>query len=140
MQATQVESLERTIQHTNEWLKAIQERMGVEDRRSAYIALRATLHALRDLLTPAEAVQLGAQMPTLVRGIYFEGWRLAGRPARTRARDEFLGAVAVDSGNALSDVERSVRAVLGVLRERISPGEIDDVRGTLPQAVRELWP
>jgi uncharacterized protein (DUF2267 family) len=68
-QATQVESLERTIQKTNEWLKELQELMGVEERRQAYLALRATLHVLRDCLNPDEALHLGAHLPTLIRGV-----------------------------------------------------------------------
>ena len=36
--------------------------------------------------------------------------------------------------------EQAVRAVLGVLAERVTAGEIDQVRHVLPKAVRELWP
>jgi uncharacterized protein (DUF2267 family) len=140
MQATQVESLERTIQHTNEWLKAIQGEMKAQDRQEAYAALRATLHVLRDMLAPDEAVQLGAQMPALVRGIYYEGWKLSGRPARVKALDAFLGAVAAESGNAVDDAEDAVRAVFQILSRKVSRGEIADVKAGLPREIRALWP
>jgi hypothetical protein len=29
-------------------------------------------------------VHLGAQLPLLVRGIYYEGWHMAGKPTRER--------------------------------------------------------
>ena len=51
------------------------------DRRSAYRALRSVLHVLRDRLTPEQAVHLGAQLPLLVRGIFYDGWRIAANHA-----------------------------------------------------------
>jgi uncharacterized protein (DUF2267 family) len=140
MQATQIESLERSIQKTNEWLKAIQERMGAPSRQQAYMALRATLHALRDRLQPNEAVQLGAQLPALVRGVYYEGWRLIDKPLRIRDQDEFLGVIAVEAGSTTLDVEAAARAVFHELTERVTPGEIDDVKSGLPEPIRSLWP
>jgi hypothetical protein len=59
---------------TNSWLKELMELMGWEDRHRAYHALRVVLHALRDHLTIDEVVTLGAQLPMLVRGFYYEGW------------------------------------------------------------------
>ena len=140
MQATKVESLERSIQHTNDWLKAIQKDMEAVSRQEAYVALRATLHVLRDLLAPDEAVQLGAQMPALVRGIYYEGWKLSGKPARIKALDVFLGAVAAESGNAVGDAESAARAVFRTLSHKISGGEIADVKAGISQEIRALWP
>jgi uncharacterized protein (DUF2267 family) len=36
---------------------------------------------------------LGAPLPMLVRGIYYEGWRIAGKPTKDRHIDEFIGHV-----------------------------------------------
>jgi uncharacterized protein (DUF2267 family) len=126
MQATHVDSLERTVQKTNEWLEAIQ--------------TRATLHALRDRLAPDEALHLGAQLPTLVRGVYYEGWRLADKPLRIRDRDEFLGVVMAESGDPTLDAESAVRAVFRTIADKVTPGEVADVKNGLPAALRELWP
>ena len=140
MQATRVESLERTIQKTNKWLKAIQQELGTEDRQRAYVALRATLHALRDRLIPDEALQLGAQLPTLIRGIYYEGWRMNDTPVRLRTRDEFFGVMAVEAGGRPLDFETAAKAVFRVLADNVSPGEIEDVKRNLPDTLRGLWP
>ena len=139
MQYTNVESLERTIQRTNEWLKAIQEELQ-GDREHAYHALRATLHALRDRLGAAEAAHLGAQLPTLVRGVYYEGWKPREKPAPVRGARRFLDIVAAESGDPTLDAERAARAVFRLLSERVSRGEIEDVKGVLPGEIREFWP
>jgi uncharacterized protein (DUF2267 family) len=39
-----------------------------------------------------------------------------------------------------SVAERAAGAVLGVLTERVSAGEIDQLRHVLPERVRDLWP
>jgi len=99
------------------------------------------LHALRDRLTVDEVAQLGAQLPILVRGLYYDQWHPAGKPERLRHKEEFLAAVAEE----LDDIgpinpERATRAVFAVLEHHIAPGEIEDVMGMLPARLRELWP
>ena len=61
------------LQQTNLWLKDLMERLGTGDRKLAYNVLKATLHALRDRIGPENAIHLGAQLPILVRGIYYDG-------------------------------------------------------------------
>jgi uncharacterized protein (DUF2267 family) len=112
-----------------------------QDRHAAYIALRAALHALRDRLT----VQEGAQLPMLIRGLYYEGWNPSGKPSRVRHKEQFLSHIEEQyrgSGrfDDLTDPERMAHAVFTVLAERISAGEIEDVKHILPAELRELWP
>jgi uncharacterized protein (DUF2267 family) len=141
MSATGLEAFDKTVQTTNAWLKEIMEATGL-DRRRAYRALAAVLHALRDRLTVDEAAQLGAQLPILVRGLYYDQWHHpAEKPNRVRHKQEFLAAVAAgldDIGPI--DVEDATRAVFSVLERHIAPGEIEDVKGMLPAHLRELWP
>ena len=84
MADTQVAALDHTIQQTNIWLKTLADELHIEDRHDAYRALRSVLHVLRDRLTPEQAVHLGAQLPLLVRGIFYDGWRIAGKPSDER--------------------------------------------------------
>lgn len=78
---TGLEAFDATLHKTHVWLRDIMEDLRLADRQKAYLARRGALHGLRDRLTLEEAVHLGAQLPLLVRGIYFEGWR-ADRKAR----------------------------------------------------------
>ena len=60
-----------------------------ENEHKAYLALRTVLHTLRDRLSVEEAVQLGAQLPMLIRGFYYEGWTLKQKPTKERHKTEF---------------------------------------------------
>jgi Uncharacterized conserved protein (DUF2267) len=70
MSSTGLEVFDKTVQTTNAWLNEIIEIIG-PDRHRAYRVLAAVLHSLRDRLTVNEAAQLGAQLPILLRGIYY---------------------------------------------------------------------
>jgi uncharacterized protein (DUF2267 family) len=115
--------------------------LGTEDRHEAYLALRGVLHALRDRLQADEAVQLGAQLPMLVRGFYYEGWKPSSTPKRERRREQFLQHIHEAFPRGLEiDAEGIARAVFAVLAGRVSDGEIEDVKGMMPEELRELWP
>jgi uncharacterized protein (DUF2267 family) len=90
---TGVTVLDHTVQETKVWLKGVEEEVGLDTRQQAYNATRAVLHALRDRLPPEVAIKLGAQLPILVRGIYYEGWHAAGTPTKERHVGEFVDHV-----------------------------------------------
>ena len=141
MAATGLKPFDSTLQTTHIWLDEIMQELAWKDRHKAYHALRTVLHTLRDRLPPDEAVHLGAQLPMLVRGFYYEGWHPANKPVKERTRDEFLVHV---SDAFLFDTEADVfaitRAVFKVLAEHVTAGEIEDVKHVLPAGVRDLWP
>ena len=140
MSITGLEAFDSTVHQTNAWLKAIMGRLGTEDRHRAYLALRMTLQALRDRLQPEMAVHLGAQLPMLVRGFYYEDWRMAGTPTRERHKEEFLAHIAAAfRKDPQVDPERVARAVLATLAENIDPGQVRKIIAALPHELRELW-
>lgn len=143
MSTTGLDVFDTTLQKTHAWLKGIMDRLGTSDRHRAYMALRAVLHALRDRLPVTEAAQLGAQLPMLVRGLYYEGWDPAATPRKERHKEDFLAHVARELRTAAGpavDPEAAVRAVFAELATRVSAGEIADVKGILPAELRALWP
>lgn len=130
-----------TVQETNLWLKSVMQKMHTEDRQRAYLALRATLHALRDRIGPEPAVHLAAQLPMLVRGLYFEGWRLGAGQSRERHQGEFFDHVRQGwPKDAGIDVNLAVRAVFATLDEKLDPGEVAKLAGVLPAELEALWP
>jgi uncharacterized protein (DUF2267 family) len=145
MSATGLEVFDTTLQKTNSWLHDLMQALGWLDRHRAYTALRATLHALRDRLSVEEVAQLGAQLPMLIRGFYYEGWDPTGKPLRIRQKEQFLARIELElRGDERFDdlvpVERIARAVFMLLAQRISAGEIEDIKHVMPAEIRELWP
>lgn len=132
---------EKTLNKTNQWLQLIAREIGSDDER-AYLALRTVLHAVRDHLPVNEAIQLGAELPMLVRGFYFEGWNPGIRPIREKKKSEFIHDYFKNYFPDESDneIEGMIRGVLQVVAHKISEGESNDVRSSLPHYMRELWP
>jgi uncharacterized protein (DUF2267 family) len=99
------------------------------------------LHALRDSLQVNEAADLGAQLPGLLRGAYYEQWRPAVTPIKRRSVEDFLNRVNDDfKKDPLPNSAQAVMAVFQLLTKKITEGEIDDVRRALPEEVRNIWP
>ena len=139
MSVTGLDVFDRTVHKTNAWLKDVMSALRTDDRHAAYLVLRATLHMLRDRLTVEEVAHLGAQLPMLVRGFYYEGWDPAGKPVRERSFDGFLAGIALELPTEI-DPEPAARAVFAVLAARVTAGEIEDVTQMLPTPIRALWP
>ena len=141
MSATGLDVFDSTIQKTNIWLNDLERQGGLPNRHAAYQALRATLHALRDRLVLDEVAEFAAQLPMLIRGLYYEGWDPSGKPLKLRHRDEFLERISQElKGDDRMDPELAARTVFAVLARRITEGEIEDIRHLLPAKIQNLWP
>lgn len=106
-----IAELESAVAKTNDWLEELAADLGSDSHRS-YQALRSVLHALRDRLTVGEATDLAAQLPLVVRGIYYEGWNPSQTPTRERDLESFLQRIADNTGGAPAiDPERAARSV-----------------------------
>lgn len=137
---TGLSTFDRTVHKTHMWLNELSAQMAWDDPEKAYVALRATLHTLRDRLTPAEAVELGAQLPMLIRGFYYEGWNPAGKPLKDRRKKQFLAHIDEElKGYRLGSAEEIARSVFKVLKHRVSQGEMQDVTHLLPREIRALF-
>jgi len=137
---TQHPTIDHSVQEANLWLKAVEERLHLDGRRDAYSALRATLHALRDRLTPESAVHLGAQMPMVIRGLYYEGWRIAGKPTAEHSVDAFCAHVARELPPMFPMDARTVtQGVFAMLSRTLGPGIVDKVIDQLPTPLKALW-
>ncbi len=139
MASTGLKAIDTTIEKTNIWLKEIMENLETDDRHRAYLALTAVIHALRDRLPADEVVQLGAQLPMLIRGLYYDGWDVKCEPIK-HDKSSFLQYIRNQFRQDPNlDAEMLARAVLKVISHRVAEGEIQNVKGVLPKDLRELW-
>ncbi|ROT29639.1 DUF2267 domain-containing protein [Micromonospora sp. HM5-17] len=135
-------AIESSIEKTNIILKEIEQAYGwpKERRNQSYAALRTVLHLLRDRLPVQESAHFAAQLPILVRGIYFDGWDPSVVPIKLN-REEFLYEVRagfpfdVEGGPATV-----VNTVLNALRRHVTEGEWDDVKSSMPKDLIKIMP
>lgn len=142
MSETAFTSFNPMVDKANRLLGDIEEANGwpKERRKQSYAALRAVLHRLRDRLSVEGAAHLGAQLPTLIRGVYYDGWKPSETPVKTSGED-FLQCVRDDFPYAVDGgIESVVRTVLESLRRHVSEGEWDHLRSGLPNSLAGVLP
>jgi uncharacterized protein (DUF2267 family) len=140
MSALGLEVFDRTVQTSTIWVDDVMSELLWDDRHKALHALRAVLHALRDRLPVNATANLAAQLPILIRGLYFEGWQPENVPVNERTRDEFLAHVTeAFLFDCDADSAQIATCVLAVLSRHISEGEIEKIKKALPAGIRQLW-
>lgn len=139
MSATGLDVFDKSLQVTNIWLNEIMQDHG-PDRQRAWHILSAVLRAVRDRLPADLAAHLGAQLPLLVRGTFYEQFEPSRLPDRSRSAKEFLHHVDENMDGARPvDSEDAVQSVFKVLSHHLDPGQVRKVRDALPEEIRVLW-
>jgi uncharacterized protein (DUF2267 family) len=130
-----------TLQKANVWMKELAAELGL-GMEDTLLAFRTVSHALRDRLPPPEAAQLAASFPLLLKGVYFDGWKLGATPVKIRTTEEFLAFLSppLARGTRNVNVEEVTRTVFRFIAHHIAEGEVEQIRGVLPERLRELWP
>ena len=141
MSAVGLESIDHTVQLTHIWINDLDTRLGWDNKHRSYRLLRTVLQAVRDWLPINEAVDLGAQLPALLRGVYYEHWRPATTPVKQRSKADFIARIAdAFENDPILFTSEAVTAVFALLSDKVAAGEIEDVRHELPADIRALWP
>jgi uncharacterized protein (DUF2267 family) len=141
MSAVGLESIDHTVQLTHMWINDLDARLGWENKHRSYRLLRTVLQAIRDWLLVDEAAGFGAQLPELLRGVYYEHWRPATTPVKKRSKADFIARI--DNAfktDPLVFMSEAVSAVFALLSEKITAGEIKQVHHAMPADIRALWP
>jgi uncharacterized protein (DUF2267 family) len=141
MSAVGLESIDHTVQLTHIWINQLDESLRWNNKHRSYRLLRTVLQALRDWLPVNEAANLAAQLPELLRGVYYEHWRPAATPVKQRSRADFMARIEdAFRTDPLVLAPEAVAAVFALLSDKVTAGEIEDVRHALPADIRALWP
>lgn len=141
MSPKNIQVFERTAHETHEWINELADRLEWTSERDVLRMLRTVLCAIRDHLPVNEMAQFSAQLPIMLRGMYFEGWQPKNTPVAERHPQQFIDRVAEHVGDVLDyRGAEDITTVFKLLNNRISVGEVQDVRANLPQALRDMWP
>jgi len=126
-----ISDLDRSIDKTNAWLAGIAAELGTGDRQFAYRVTRAWLHALRDRLPLSVAANFAAQLPELLRGVFYGGWSPNRVPVKFGPNEYVLRFVR-DAGIRDTEVAPTARLVTRAVRRHVSSGVLDEVLDVLP--------
>lgn len=141
MSARGLEVIDLSVQKTHEWINELGGRLDWSSERSTLRLLRTTLQHLRDHLLVDELAQFSAQLPLLIRGMLFEGWVPKATPIKERSADDFVKYIETRMGKTEEyRGPEDIRCVFKLLNEKVSAGEVADIRAGLPSEIRALWP
>jgi Uncharacterized conserved protein (DUF2267) len=102
MSALGIESIEHTVELSHKGINDLDARLGWHDKHRRL--LRTVLQALRDWLSVNAAANFGAELPELLRGIYYERWRPVATPVKQRRK-----AVHLPGGQSVQNGSHSLR-------------------------------
>lgn len=141
MTTTGLSVFDTTVQKSMKIIDEVSVKAHIHDRHKAFQALRATLQTLRDRLPVNEAAHLGAQLPRLITGFYYEGWKPSSVPKKDRTKDEFLDHIRdyLQDVDPVIDAELAARSVFAIIGKTVSEGEIDEIVNAMPEELRDLW-
>lgn len=135
-----IPNFSQAAQQAQQWVNELASELDWDVPR-AYRLLRAVLHTLRDWLPPTEMSDLAAQLPVLVRGIYFEGWSPSGFLDGEHHKRDFIISIRTEFGfEGEVDFDQAIGAVFHLLDHHVSHGEVEQVRNSLKKGLRQLWP
>jgi uncharacterized protein (DUF2267 family) len=120
----------------HDFLGQVQHRAQMASLEEALRASRATLSTLAERLQGNEPDHLGAQLPAELKE-FLHGPGAGG--GERFSSTEFFHRVCKKEGVDLPVAVYHARVVMEVLKEAVSPGEIDDVRAQLPSDWQRLF-
>jgi uncharacterized protein (DUF2267 family) len=140
MSVTEPDLYESSTQKTRQWVGDLARELGrPDDHVAAFRVLRGFLHVLRDRLPVEEAAHLAAQLPELLRGVYFEGWRPSATPQPYHDLNTFLDRIATAARLAgETEAAYSAEAAVRVLARHVGVHEVGKIRLVLPRDIADF--
>ncbi|HEY9005756.1 MAG TPA: DUF2267 domain-containing protein [Ohtaekwangia sp.] len=116
-----------------------------EDHQTVMRVMTSVFHAIRDVITVEESLHLIAQLPLYIKGLYVTEWHL-GEKKKMKDKDDFIESLllkndktgALDFGTDEKALTRT-KAVIKVLKRKVSPGLIEKLIAQFPADLKDLW-
>ena len=134
---TTVSALEHANLVAHKWVGTVAAEFDTDDFEFVYGVLRAWLHTLRDRLTVEAAAHFSAQLPDLIRGVFFAGWDPKAVPLKYDAQ-AYSVRFAREANIAVQDVGKAASTTTSALLRLLPAAQIDKALGQLPDNLRML--
>lgn len=118
----------------DKFIKEVQERAKLGSKEDALRATQATLETLGERLFGGEAKDLASQLPEGIGEMLLD---VAGDQKFNL--NEFYTRVSENEGVDIPVAAHHAHAVLSVVNDAVTPGEIEDVRSQLPAEFHQLF-
>lgn len=137
---TGISALDHATEVAHTWVKKVSGEFGTTDEEFAYRVLRGWLHTLRDRLTVEAAARFAAQLPDLIRGVFYAGWDPGSVPVKYHADgpDGYAARFSREATIAVTDVAKAAAATTSALRRLLPDAQVDKALDQLPDDVRRL--
>lgn len=132
-----VSALDHATHVAHTWVHQVAKEFDTEDREFAYQVLRAWLHTLRDRLPVEAAAHFAAQLPDLIRGVFYAGWDPSGVPVKYNAQ-AYMVRFAREANISIRDVDKAASAVTAALLHFLPPAQVAKALDQLPNEIRVL--
>lgn len=136
-----VSVFEQSVMKSELWIKELHKDLHWIGADGVYHLLRAVLQTVREQLSIDEAAHLAAQLPMVLRGVFYEGWDPKSLPPKGLGREDFISAVRAKMGNCGEiryDLNEAIRSALLVIKKHVSDGEMQEVIGALKPTLRSF--
>jgi uncharacterized protein (DUF2267 family) len=117
--------------------------LGTDKERAGRI-LSSILHALREIISVNESLQLMSQLPMFLKAVYVNGWSIR-KTRKVKGLNDFIELVKFYNGvTANTDFpsedisENYIKTTFIELRKYISLGEFEDIRTELPKELKYI--
>lgn len=131
----------------NEFINILARKLGDENNRDrAGRILRSVFAMLRNHISLEESIQLLAQLPVAIKGVYVDGWSLSHSRERIRTFDGLVNEVASKEGSIIwrdfsnrDEIINAIRAVVETMAHYVSKEELIEAFGTFPKGLKESF-
>lgn len=134
---SKVSAIDHAMHAAHTWVNEVAKEFDTDDREFSYGVLRAWLHTLRDRLTVEAAAHFAAQLPDLIRGVFYAGWDPGAVPVKYNA-EAYAVHFAREANISLQDVGKAAAAVTTALLHFLPPAQMDKALEQLPSEIRAL--
>ncbi|MDP8951132.1 MAG: DUF2267 domain-containing protein [Actinomycetota bacterium] len=119
-----------------EFVDQVRQRGGLDSFERAEAATQATLTTLGEYLSGGEGLNLASQLPQGIAEILHQQ-----PPDRSKifSLNDFLQMIGEQEGVGIEEAEAHARAVVSVLEEAVTEGEMQDVRRQFPSELDGLF-